>query len=121
LSAAVVRHLSKTGSKIVAGRIYSYLNRRYFKGTLPKAVFHVVDNGAFATAERREGFNRDGSTRWVLAIICIHPYLVCNKKLLCRELLHEIVHIAWPRLEHGRRFEQKMIAIRATCMRNQLF
>src|SRR6266567_3051772 len=112
--------MTKTGARIAAGRFYAGVNRAYFDGRLPRPKFHIVDNGAWATAERREYFGTDGSS-CVRAIICIHPLLAKHYKLLCRELLHEIVHIAWPKLKHGAEFERRMIRIRAACIPDQLF
>ena len=105
--------MTTKGTKRVLTRHYRVINAQSYGGRLPKPVFHILDNGALATAELRAHCS-DGKPARERAIICVHPKLIWTQKLVLRELIHEVVHIAYPVWKHGRKFEDEMIRVRRT-------
>ena len=83
---------------------YKKINRLVYRKRLPKRVkFRFVDPDALADVV-------NGTKSGV--VIRIHPRLVWCDKLVLRELIHEIAHVAHPRMAHGRRFENEMMRIK---------
>lgn len=109
--AARPKTLSKHGSLVVAGRTYSKINQIYYDGTLPKCRF-IIEPVGWAWALTHYGDSPS---------IQIAPYIARYRDLLIQVLIHEIVHVAHPNMEHGDRFEAKMLDIRKKCFNEQLF
>jgi hypothetical protein len=93
--------LSVHGARTYAGRIYKLVNEGVYLGRLPRPKFEFMHMDSFATVcktKRR-------------ATITIHVCLLWRGKLVLRELIHEIVHVARPRLKHGPRFWGEMMRV----------
>ena len=110
--ASKVKVLSKHGSLVLAGRMYSKINRLYYDGSLPKCRFKIKPIGW------AWGYTYNLATG---PIIQMAPYIARYRDLLVQLLIHEIVHVAHPDWDHGDKFEAKMMDIRKKCFSEQLY
>ena len=93
-----------------------------YGGLLPTRVrFWIVECGALAETQEIRSYHDDGRTRTVRAAISIDPRLIWCEKLFVRELLHEVVHLGRPDLEHGVEFEREMLRVRECLGGDQLW
>lgn len=85
-------------------QMYLDFNRKYFGNKLPKnLVLHFVDLG------KDHGVTR---TYWENPVyIYINKRLNYSKSLVAPTLLHEMVHIEFPKLEHGPTFHKRMMKL----------
>jgi len=96
-------------------RLYNQYNKKYFSNRLPNLPLLFVTPG-----EMKKYF---GVNRGCCAITCfkqgttepvaIYVSLNCHKswRYVKSDLLHEMFHVARPRAEHGKAFEDEMMRI----------
>lgn len=100
--------------------MYREINRLAYKGKMPTRVninFARIP-GHLANMERLET-TRNGVTR-TRAVIRISTKIMSIKEA-ARELIHECVHVADYRIQHGDAFEREMFRVRRKVFRYQLF
>jgi hypothetical protein len=105
--------MNKNQAARMLGQYYGAINRRAYKGKLPRRRRFILSElrDELAYVER----NQSGP------VFHIHKRLLFSRKLLVRELVHEIVHVAHPRMGHGIRFEAEMLRIRRRMGGDQLW
>jgi hypothetical protein len=93
-------------------RLYNEYNRKYFSGRLPDALV------TFTTPAEMK---RSGLAKHTCAVTCFNPGLrpaifISRTKhktwgYIKSDLLHECCHVARPRANHGKVFQQEMLRI----------
>ena len=93
-------------------RLYNEYNRKYFSGKLPSIEINFITPGQM---KKFFGLNRatcavtcfkEGTTETV-AIYISRNFLKCWRYVRA-DLLHECVHVAHPKADHGKVFQDEM-------------
>lgn len=116
---ACMRHLYK---------LYRHIDRRAYRGRLPKRIkisfANLRKNQNIAEVHVNRRF-KNGRVVKMSARIYFDFRLAdpkfSNMKFVVRELVHEIVHIGKPKLEHGYEFELEILRVRNLCLKDQLW
>ncbi len=93
-------------------RLYNMFNKKYFYGDLPDIVVGYATTKQFKSNRVKRGtcaftsYDDEKHTKAVAIVIHTHP----GKSMahIKSDLIHEIAHVAHPRADHGKAFQDEM-------------
>ena len=92
--------------------LYNFYNAKYFNNELPKGtkLFFVYKIGKSKSPEK----SNCASTYFYAdkpPVILIQRTKVKSMRYVAADLLHELVHVAKPRADHGKVFQEEMLRL----------